>query len=165
MKGAMSGSAALGGYGPGIGASSVARAAASSKKLNKASKVASQACPSAGNSAADAMAAWIQAKLGLYPNVLDPRTGRSIPFPSGIRGPVEQSLRVSWDSKANKAAFISEWYQRGYSTPTGGWGNYDIHHILPQKFGGTNDFWNLVPVERGTHQELFNSFWREFTGL
>ena len=32
-------------------------------------------------------------------------------------------------------------------------------------FGGGNDFWNLVPVERQTHWDLFNSFWGQFNGL
>ena len=59
----------------------------------------------------------------------------------------------------------SEWYRRGYQTPRGGWENYDIHHILPREFGGGNDFLNLMPVERQTHQDLFNSFWRDFIGL
>ena len=34
-----------------------------------------------------------------------------------------------------------------------------------REFGGTNDFWNLVPVERGTHSRLFNYFWKLFGGL
>ena len=50
----------------------------------------------------------------------------------------------------------------GYKTPRGGWERYDIHHIKPREFGGGNDFWNLVPVEQQMHQDLFNSFWRDF---
>jgi hypothetical protein len=34
----------------------------------------------------------------------------------------------------------------------GGWDMYDMHHILPRKYGGTNDFWNLVPALRSIHQ-------------
>ncbi len=109
--------------------------------------------------------ARIQAKLGLYPKVIDPRTGRNIQFPSGINGPVDKNLRVAWDSKTDRASFIAEWHRRGYATPRGGWDKYDIHHIQPREFGGSNDFWNLVPVERSTHQQLFDEFWREFTGL
>ncbi len=111
------------------------------------------------------LVARIQGKLNLYPKVIDPRTGRHIQFPSGIKGPVDKSLRVAWDSKMDRAALIAEWHRRGYATPRGGWDKFDIHHIQPREFGGTNDFWNLVPVERNTHQELFNEFWREFTGL
>lgn len=32
-------------------------------------------------------------------------------------------------------------------TKRGGWAEYDIHHIKPREYGGTNDFWNLVPVQ------------------
>ena len=106
----------------------------------------------------------IQAKLGLYPKVIDPRTGREMPFPSGIAGRVPKDARVDWTSK-DRGAFIKEWYDRGYKTPRGGWENYDIHHVQPREFGGNNDFWNLVPVDRATHQNAVNSFWRDFTEL
>ena len=105
----------------------------------------------------------IKAKLGLYPKVVDQRTGRYIKFPSEIQVRVEKSLRVVWD-KTERSKFIREWIERGYPTPAVGWDKYDIHHINPREFGGTNEFWNLVPVERNTHK-LFNAFWREFIEL
>ena len=100
-------------------------------------------------------------RLWRYPEVIDPRTGRTIPFPNGSLTRVSRSHRVSWGVD-ERAAFIREWYERGYPTPRGGWDAYDIHHIRPREFGGSNDFWNLVPVERTTHQELFNAFWRDY---
>lgn len=106
----------------------------------------------------------IQGKLSLYPQVIDPRTGRNIAFPSDVGGIVPPAQRVQWGA-AERGDFIGEWYRRGYETPRGGWENYDIHHVKPREFGGGNEFWNLVPVERQTHQNQFNSFWREFTGL
>jgi hypothetical protein len=105
----------------------------------------------------------IRGKLDLYPQVIDSRTGRSISFPSAIQGRTPALQQVEWGAK-QRGEFISEWHRRGYAEPRGGWGNCDIHHIQPREFGGSNDFWNLVPVERETHK-LLNSFWREFTGL
>jgi hypothetical protein len=99
-------------------------------------------------------------QLWRYPQVMDPRTGRAIQFPTQILQRVDRALRVNWGS-IQRGEFIKEWYRRGYSTPAGGWDKYDIHHILPREFGGQNDFWNLVPVERTTHG-LFNEFWRYF---
>ncbi|MFZ6018219.1 MAG: HNH endonuclease [Chloroflexota bacterium] len=32
------------------------------------------------------------------------------------------------------------------------WNLYDIHHIIPRQYGGTNAFENLVPVLRDVHQ-------------
>ena len=106
----------------------------------------------------------IQGILARYPQVLDPRTGRAIPFPTGVVSRVPKANRVSWGAKS-RGDFIAEWHRRGLPEPRGGWKNYDIHHIQPREFGGSNDFLNLVPVERGTHQSLFNSFWREFGEL
>ncbi|MDP5226312.1 MULTISPECIES: hypothetical protein [Arthrobacter] len=55
--------------------------------------------------------------------------------------------------------YDTAWYDRGYSTPPGGWGAYDIHHITPREFGGSNDFFNLVPLPREIHKTMFNT-WR-----
>ncbi|WP_277620592.1 RHS repeat-associated core domain-containing protein, partial [Pseudomonas endophytica] len=110
------------------------------------------------------LAIRIQALLKLYPKVLDQRTGRSIKFPIGIGGKVPIKDRISWGAK-ERGAFIKEWYDRGYTTPRGGWSEYDIHHIKPREYGGNNVFWNLVPVQRKTHQDLFNAFWRDYGGL
>jgi hypothetical protein len=47
-------------------------------------------------------------------------------------------------------------------TPPGGWAAYDIHHIRPREYGGTNAFDNLVPVLRDVHQNQFNPWWRNY---
>ena len=99
----------------------------------------------------------------VYPRAIDPRTGKEIPLPGGDLKPVPEDQRVSYDGRADKAAYIKEWYDRGYDTPEGGWGNYELHHILPREFGGTNDFDNLVPLTEGAHK-LFTAFWRNIAG-
>lgn len=99
-------------------------------------------------------------KVGdFYPNVPDLRTGKTISFPIGDLKKVPQTSRVAQGAQ-ERGKFIQEWYKRGYETPRGGWSEYDIHHIKPREFGGTNEFWNLTPVQRKTHQQDFNSFWR-----
>ncbi|WP_139151823.1 RHS repeat-associated core domain-containing protein [Shewanella colwelliana] len=95
-----------------------------------------------------------------YPNIPDLRTGKSIIFPTGHLQKVAKSQRVSWGAQ-ERGAFIKQSYDRGYKTPRGGWAEYDIHHIRPREFGGSNDFWNLAPIQRRTHQQEFNSFWRD----
>jgi RHS repeat-associated protein len=96
-----------------------------------------------------------------YPSVPDLRTGKPIPLPSGVMGRVDKADRVAWGAK-ERGAFIKEWYDKGYDTPRGGWGEYDIHHVQPKEFGGNNDFWNLAPVQRQTHQQEFNPWWSSF---
>jgi hypothetical protein len=114
-----------------------------------------------GSTGQTALVSKVKGQLWRYPKVIDPRTGRPIPFPTGQLKQVPASKRVQWGG-GERAAFIREWYKRGYATPRGGWDNYDVHHIHPRELGGNNDFWNLAPVERGTHQEQFNVFWQEF---
>jgi hypothetical protein len=96
-----------------------------------------------------------------YPKVLDIRTGEPIPYPGEGLTKIPVEARVPWGA-SERAAFIKEWYNRGFSTPEGGWSNYDIHHILPREYGGTNSFDNLVPVERSVHQNEFNPWWRGY---
>lgn len=96
-----------------------------------------------------------------YPEVIDPRTGSAIHFPGEGLTKVPVSQRVSWGAK-ERGAYIKQWYNRGYSTPGGGWSAYDVHHIRPREYGGTNDFDNLVPIPRDVHQQQFNSWWRDY---
>ena len=62
-----------------------------------------------------------------------------------------------------KRDFIEEWYNRGYNTPSGGWELYDIHHIKPRQYGGSNSFDNLTPVQKNTHDTL-DTWWKSFGG-
>lgn len=38
-----------------------------------------------------------------------------------------------------------------------GW-NYDLHHIIPRRYGGPNEWWNMIPAanpeahQRGIHR-------------
>ncbi len=93
--------------------------------------------------------------------MLDPRSGEPISYPGGGLSKVPVEDRVPWGAQ-QRAAYIKEWYDRGYSTPERGWGDYDIHHIMPREYGGTNDFENLVPVPRDVHQNEFNTWWRHY---
>ncbi len=96
-----------------------------------------------------------------YPTINDPRTNKPIFFPRDPQK-VDESLRVQWDSTSDRAKFIRQWHEMGYSEPAGGWELYDIHHIRPREYGGGNDFWNLVPVLRPIHQDVLNSWWKAY---
>jgi RHS repeat-associated protein len=99
-----------------------------------------------------------------YPVVPDPRTGRPIPLPPDDLQWVAPEQRVPWDSRSDRDEFIREWHERGYPEPPGGWSEYDIHHMTPREYGGTNDFENLVPVRRDVHQQEFNRWWSNYEG-
>jgi RHS repeat-associated protein len=111
----------------------------------------------------EALAARGVNRLGSsYPVVKDVRTGTPIPFPEGAAlQRVPKADRVAWGLK-ERGEYIGEWYRRGYQTPSGGWELYDIHHIRPREFGGTNAFENLAPVERSVEHQRFNRFWESY---
>ena len=110
-----------------------------------------------------------------YPKITDVKTGKLMEFPEGDLEIVPKENRVEWyrnQSLANvnrtdpimcKRDFIEEWYNRGYNTPSGGWGLYDIHHIKPRQYGGSNSFDNLTPVQKNTHDTL-DTLWKSFGG-
>src|SRR5262249_53313676 len=85
-----------------------------------------------------------------HPSVTDPRTGLEMPFPAGSLQSVPDEDRVVWN-KMTRGAYIKEWYDRGYEDLPQPWEAYDSYHILPKEFGGTNDFWNLVPILKTVH--------------
>ncbi|MBZ0234067.1 MAG: hypothetical protein K8M05_17185 [Deltaproteobacteria bacterium] len=97
-----------------------------------------------------------------YPQVRHPGTGEVIPFPGQGLKQVPANQRVPWDGRHDRDAYIKKWYAAGYATPPGGWEKYDIHHIVPREYGGTNAFENLVPVERRVHQTQFNPWWANY---
>ena len=96
-----------------------------------------------------------------YPEVNDPRTNQPIPAPPDNLQLIPPNQRSSWNL-TDRANFIRQWYEKGYANPKGGWELYDIHHIIPREYGGTNDFDNLVPVLRDTHQQQLNAWWTHY---
>ena len=110
-----------------------------------------------------------------YPKITDVKTGKLMEFPEGDLEIVPKENRVEWyrnqsltnvnrtDPIMCKRDFIEEWYNRGYNTPSGGWELYDIHHIKPRQYGGSNSFDNLTPVQKNTHDTL-DTWWKSFGG-
>lgn len=31
--------------------------------------------------------------------------------------------------------------------------NYDLHHIIPRKYGGPNEWWNMVPAKKSVEHQ------------
>jgi 5-methylcytosine-specific restriction endonuclease McrA len=75
--------------------------------------------------------------------------------------PSEQ--RTTYDGGADRNNFIKEWQARGYPRAPNNWEASDtqLHHIKPLERGGTNDFWNIVPLHPEVHK-LFTVYWRTY---
>jgi RHS repeat-associated protein len=95
---------------------------------------------------------------GPYPQVIDPRTGENIPYPEGNNNIIDKSLRTDYNRGQDRYNYITEWYNRSYPTPDGGWDGYELHHIKPLARGGDNSFDNIVPLLQPVHA-LFNRYW------
>jgi hypothetical protein len=96
-----------------------------------------------------------------YPEVIDPRTGQPIPAPPNNLQWVPPEQRVTWGT-GERAEFIRQWYEKGNEPSAGGSDQYDIHHIIPREYGGTNEYENLVPVLRDVHQQQLNPWWYNY---
>jgi hypothetical protein len=97
----------------------------------------------------------------LYPDIIDPRTNKRIPFPEGDLKRIPLEKRAPWDldtSLDERGKFIDEWMARGFPKPKG---KYILHHIKPREFGGENTFWNLVPLTTSEHKP-FNKWWLNY---
>lgn len=98
----------------------------------------------------------IQDVIKRYPNVIDPRTGIPIHFPSGIFKRVGRPANLTAVlSATERRAFEREWLARGLPLPDAG---YAIHHIHPVEWGGDKSFFNLIPLSANEHQ-LYSDFW------
>lgn len=49
-------------------------------------------------------------------------------------------------------------WEAAYGVPPGGWGEYELHHIRPRAYGGTNDLDNLVPLSTEDHRQ-YTGWW------
>lgn len=149
---------AMGGGGLPGGSAAVVRAAScddARAAADEAQRLADEAAAAAGARVA------VNAAGVPYPLVTDLRTGSPISYPGDGLSRVPVAERVTWNAQ-DRGAFIKEWYDRGFETPPGGWAGYDIHHVQPREYGGTNDFDNLVPVPRDIHQQQFNPWWANY---
>jgi hypothetical protein len=77
--------------------------------------------------------------------------------------PVEQ--RVPWNNDL-RGQFIAQYIERygdpKQKDPNFDWADYDIHHIIPREYGGTNDFDNLIPLRREFHQQNVTPWWTNY---
>ena len=113
-----------------------------------------------------------------YPDIIDIKTGKKLEFPEGDLNIIPEEERVNWYRSQYEADmhrttpgeilckkdFIDEWYKQGYETPEKGWSEYEIHHIKPKEYGGSNSFDNLTPILRDIHRKYLNPWWRFFGG-
>lgn len=64
-------------------------------------------------------------------------------------------------TSTERGAYIKQ-YIDTYGDPKIDWSLYDIHHIKPREYGGTNSFDNLMPVLRNPNHYNITSWFRGY---
>lgn len=96
----------------------------------------------------------------LYPEIINTHSKKTMPLPAKANFPaVPVDKRAKWDSRTDRGNYIKK-YIDTYGDPKWNWSSFDIHHVLPLKYGGKNNFNNLYPLPRDMHQNLLNP-WRD----
>lgn len=103
-------------------------------------------------------------KAALYPTWYDSHSGYSIFEPARADwAPVPVGSRVKWGSTERKA--YVNWYKLTFGPPPfnidDGY-QYEIHHIKPREYGGTNDPGNLIPLPYSYHRQVVNVWWNAY---
>lgn len=90
-------------------------------------------------------------KAEKYPtNISSPVTGQSLPYNfSMTMAKVPEANRVVWN--ASKRAAYAKYLGVDLT-------DYDVHHIIPREYGGTNDYSNLIPLAVSDHRTV-TSWW------
>ncbi len=86
-----------------------------------------------------------------------------VSFPSGPYAPNNSATLRAAFTRSYKNQFRTWWEAQGRQWPSPSQGSrIDIHHIKPLKWGGTNAFENLVPLDYNTQHRFFTSWWSNF---
>ncbi|WGV59547.1 HNH endonuclease signature motif containing protein [Brevibacillus brevis] len=94
-----------------------------------------------------------------YPYYKDPISQQIMPEPETTTWTkVHSDYRVPWTKKEREE--YKDWYRKQYKTNFD-FDGYEIHHIRPRAYGGSNDPINLIPVPRDFHRKTVSPW---FTG-
>ncbi|WP_166243390.1 HNH endonuclease signature motif containing protein [Paenibacillus turpanensis] len=92
-----------------------------------------------------------------YPSYISPHTGMHMSLPASTNW--SKTTSIDWTQK-DRDNYIEK-YVSTYGNPPWDWDDYDIHHIKPRNYGGTNDFSNLIPLERNFHYTV-SAWWNNY---
>lgn len=79
------------------------------------------------------------------------------------KGRIWRSIKEKWADHYGEPwpTYQSEYFNRhGIGNNDKLWKNYDMHHIIPKRYGGPNEWWNIIPAgnpeehQKGIHQSV-----------
>lgn len=91
----------------------------------------------------------------IFPDYTDPWSLKKAS--TGLRTDwAKTSTPVDWNNYLRGTAIAQ--YIDLYRDPGWDWSNYQIHHIQPRSYGGTNDISNLIPIPAMEHSLITSWF-------
>lgn len=91
-----------------------------------------------------------------YPYYKDGKSGKVMSQPASTLWP--ENRIATWTTTKRKA--YRDWYDSKYEKLN--WDLYEIHHIRPLAYSGTNDYSNLIPLPKSFHQKKVTPWWTNY---
>jgi hypothetical protein len=92
-----------------------------------------------------------------YPSYKDPISKKVMTIPSSAVWPeVPKPDRTKRQGRSK----YTKWYDSTYKPLI--WREYEVHHIKPLAYGGSNDKRNLIPLKRSYHRSVVTPWWNAY---
>lgn len=92
-----------------------------------------------------------------YPVFKDSKSNKVMSEPSSTRW-TKKYYPEAWTT-SKRTAYI-KWYESNYGKLS--WTDYEIHHIRPRVYYGSNDYSNLIPLKKGDHRSIVSPWWTNY---
>ncbi|MCM3112032.1 hypothetical protein [Lederbergia lenta] len=92
-----------------------------------------------------------------YPTYKDSKSGKKMSEPSSTTWKKGYYPEAWTTSKRNK---YLDWYESKYGKITRT--DYEIHHIRPRVYYGSNDYSNLIPLKKTYHKKTVSPWWTNY---
>ncbi|PAD17369.1 HNH endonuclease signature motif containing protein [Shouchella clausii] len=100
-------------------------------------------------------------KAVLYPQYYNSHNKRYMPAPARADMKVVPADKRTERDKNIRDKYI-KWYIGQYGDPKISWKAYDLHHVIPLEYGGTNAMNNLFHLPRDFHQKKVTPWWNAY---
>ncbi|WML26686.1 hypothetical protein [Neobacillus sp. OS1-33] len=92
-----------------------------------------------------------------YPTFKDPKSGKVMSVPSSTTW-TKNYYPESWTT-AKRTKYL-DWYEDNYGDINRS--DYEVHHIRPRVYYGSNDYSNLIPLKKSYHQQIVSPWWAAY---
>lgn len=93
----------------------------------------------------------------LYPVFKDPKSKKVMSEPASTTWTKKYYPEAWTTAKRNN---YKKWYEPKYGKLT--WTDYEVHHIRPRVYYGSNDYSNLIPLKTSYHRGIVSPWWTNY---